>query len=175
MPAERPQLYDQDYRHFDTLIWQAPTWASAVFTFTMTTAGLLLTNLEKVSLALKLDPLPTLSVFLLAVFVVLMLLANALVRFRLHQGALPAPAIVVRRPWWQPRGHTSLLLVIFIESAVLLSFGLYCAGLPIQASNAAAIALLVVLFPILELWVLNTIELQRHQAQSSGATSQPTH
>lgn len=164
MPSENPQRYDQDYRHFDTLIWQAPTWASAVFTFTMTTAGLFLSNIEKVSDSLNLDPLPTLSVFLLAVFVVLILLANALTRFRLHQGALPAPCVKVYRPWWQLRGHTSLLLVIFIESAVLLSFGLYCAGLPLVLANSAGALLLLVVFPLVEHWVVKTIERQRSEA-----------
>lgn len=161
MTTEKSQLYDQDYRHFDVLIWQAPTWASAIFTFTMTTAGLLLANLKHFREELKLEPLQTLAVFLLAVFLVLSLLANALTRFRLHQGALPAPEVNVPRPVWQLRGHTSLQLIIHIEASVVLSFGLYCAGAPLQAANLVAAIFLLVGFPALEYWVLSSIKTLR--------------
>jgi cytochrome c biogenesis factor len=171
MSSDTPQIYDQDYRHFDLLIWQAPTWASAIFTFTMTTAGLLLANSKHVEGALKLDPLPTLAVFLLAVFVVLVLLANALVRFRLHQGSKLAPATKVDRPDWQPRGHTSLQLIIFVEASVLLVFGLYCAGLPLWLSNSLGVALLAVGFPVVERWVLRTIVVQRSRLTANISPS----
>jgi hypothetical protein len=161
------EIYNQDYRHFDTLIWQTPTWASAIFTFTVTAAGMLVTNLDKVDKVLKLDPLNTLVLFLFAVFVVLLLLNNALVRFRLHQGALPAPKAVVPRPRWQPRGHTSLQLIVFIESAVLLNLGLMVAGMEYLAANVLAGIYLIVGFFATERWVLRTIVSLQQRGQSN--------
>lgn len=160
MTTSNLQIYDQDYRHFDILIWQVPTWASAIFTFTMTTAGLVLANAKNIEASLGLDPLKTLTTFLLTVFIVLVLLANVLVRFRLHQGALPSPSSIPR-PFWQPRGHTSLQLIIFIEAAVLLTFAAHTAGVPHWISNAIGTLFLLGGFSVLELWVLRTIRLLR--------------
>lgn len=161
MTTVAPQIYDQDYRHFDVLIWQVPTWASAIFTFTTTTAGVVVANLDKIENGLNLDPLKTLSVFVLAVFGVLLLLSNVLIRFRIHQGCLPPPRATIPRPNWQLRGHTALQLIIAVEAAVLLAFGLYCAGAALWLSNSVALVLVFVGFPVLEAWYLGAIKLQR--------------
>lgn len=156
MPETISQRYDQDYRHFDTLIWQVPTWASAIFAFTLTAAGLIVANIAPIESRLSIDALRTLSVFLFVVFVILLLLANVLVRFRFHQGALSAPPSIYR-PSWQLPGHTSLLLIVFIEAAALLALALTTAGASLQVANCISAFFLLAGFYSLERWVRRVV------------------
>ncbi|NTV46557.1 MAG: hypothetical protein HGB11_08585 [Chlorobiales bacterium] len=121
-------LYDQDYRHFDVMIWQVPAWATALFALTAVASGNLLSNTNTLD-RLHLDVLKTVALFIGAIAVVLLLLANVLVRFRLHQGALiRPPETIIKTAPWQIRGGTALLAIIFIEAGLLVAFALALLG-----------------------------------------------
>ena len=124
-------IYTQDYRHFDSLIWQVPAWASALFSFSITGAVLVLANSARIeSLLPSIKASLSVSIFLLSVFVVQLLLLNVFLRFRLHQRVVFRPnARNVPRLWYMLSGQSSLLLVLFIEAAVTLCFALITANI----------------------------------------------
>jgi hypothetical protein len=145
---EPSQIYTQDYRHFDTLIWQIPTWSSAVFALTATAAGIGIANGDKISLALGFSSRYLLGVFVGTMALVLFLLLNVLIRFRLHHANIKltqGPQISV---YFLVRGHTALLLIVVLECAALFATTLlifymlwyWAVALPLFAS-----ALLVIL------------------------------
>lgn len=79
------EIYNQDYRHFDSLIWQVPAWGTAVFSLSMTAAALVIGNITTIEQSLPVSGLKSLSLFLFSIFFVLILLKNVYLKFRLHQ------------------------------------------------------------------------------------------
>lgn len=150
-----PEIYTQDYRHFDSLIWQVPAWASAIFSFSITGAVLVLANAVKIeSLLPSINASFSVSMFLLSVFVVLLLLLNVFLRFRLHQRVVFRPnRRNVPRLWYMPSGQSSLLLVLFIEAAVILCFALITAGIGLLTAIGVTVVFLLVGFGYVEISV----------------------
>jgi len=160
------QIYSQDYRHFDTLIWQVQAWASAIFALTISATSAIVPNISKIEQTLPIDALRALSIFLSVVFVVLMLLSNTLVRFRVHQGALgelPTPRLP--RPWWQLPGQTSLLLIVYLEATAILLFALITWGVSPSAATVVSLLFLGVAFTITERWTRGTYRTVRRNAR----------
>lgn len=124
------EVYIQDYRHFDNLIWQVPAWASAVFSFSMTASILALANRISIDKSLSIDVPNSVAVFLLSVFLVLILLTNVFLKFRLHQRSIYRPyRKQIPSCWFMISGQTSLLLALFLEASVVLCFSLILFGL----------------------------------------------
>jgi hypothetical protein len=118
---QKPQIYSQDYRHFDVLIWQVPSWASAVFALTIASAATILANGRSIVSAISLTAQSVAASFLLTMSLVMFLLANVLFRFRLHQAQIRLrPAPNVPKPRFIPGGHTSLQLIVTVEATALL-------------------------------------------------------
>lgn len=168
MATEIPEIYTQDYRHFDNLIWQVPAWATAVFSFSVTSAVIILANSSCIEKLLSIDPLRTLSVFLFSVFLVLVLLTNVFLKFRLHQKSVFRPhRRDVPSLWFMPSGQTSLLLILFVESSVILCFALVVAGFNLMLTKLLTAAFLLVGFAYVE-WsvrrLLATITANREPA-----------
>lgn len=116
-----PGIYTQDYRHFDTLVWQVPTWTSAIFALTATAAGFIVANANSITAASGLSARYLLGTFLSVMTFVLFLLSNVLFRFRLHHAQIvlsPEPNLPASR--FLPRGHTSLQLIAGLECGALL-------------------------------------------------------
>lgn len=123
MAPDSDQIYTQDYRHFDTLIWQVPTWSSAVFALTATAIGPIVSNAQPISAAAGFSARYLLGAFVGTMAFVLLLLSNVLFRFRLHQTQIiltPKPD-VPKPPWRIPGGHRSLQLIVTLECAALFA------------------------------------------------------
>jgi hypothetical protein len=151
------QIYSQEYRHFDTLIWQVQTWASGIFALTITASSVVIQDIEKIEKVLPINALRALAIFLTIVFAVLLLLSNVLVRFRIHQGALgelPTPRLP--RAWWQPPGQTSLLLIIFLVASAILSFALIVWGISPDTATILSLIFLFGGFFVTEQWTRRT-------------------
>ncbi|OQX90665.1 MAG: hypothetical protein B6D58_09765 [candidate division Zixibacteria bacterium 4484_95] len=147
-----PAIYTQDYRHFDSLIWQVPAWASAIFSFSITSAVLVLANSVKIeSLLPSINASLSVSIFLLSVFIVLLLLLNVFLRFRLHQRVVFRPnRRNVPHLWYMLSGQSSLLLVLFIEAAVILCFALITAGIGLMTTIGVTATFLILGFGYVE-------------------------
>lgn len=171
MVTEIPEIYTQDYRHFDNLIWQVPAWATAVFSFSVTSAVIILANANSIEKLFPIDPLRTLSIFLFSVFAVLMLLTNVFLKFRLHQKSVFRPhRRDVPSLWFMPSGQTSLLLILFVEASVILCFALVAAGISLMLTKVLTIVFLVVGFSYVE-WSVRklsaTIKANRESAKDA--------
>lgn len=143
-----PDIYTQDYRHFDNLIWQIPAWASAIFSFAITAAVLSLANSKLIEISLpNISVSHSVSVFLFTIFFVLLLFVNVFLRFRLHQRVAPRPN---RRNvpclWYMVSGQTSLLLVLFVETGAIFYFALITAGVSLILAKCIAAVSFVLAF-----------------------------
>lgn len=151
MVAEVSEIYTQDYRHFDNLIWQVPAWATAVFSFSVTSAVVVLANASSIEKLFPIDLLRSLSVFLFSVFAVILLLTNVFLKFRLHQKTVFRPhRREIPNLWFMPSGQTSLLFILFIEASTILCFGLVAAGFSLVLAKVLTVAFLVVGFSYVE-------------------------
>jgi hypothetical protein len=121
-PAPGECSYSEDYRHFDNLIWQVPSWASATFALTATAASVAVVNGAEFLAVTGFQIKPFLGTFLLIVAIILTLLSNVLFRFRIHQATIRIrPSGFVRHYRLLPSGHTSIQSVMSIEAAALYS------------------------------------------------------
>lgn len=148
-----PDIYTQDYRHFDNLIWQVPAWASAIFGLAITASVLVLANGKAVEafLPTSLSATHTASIFLFSIFFVLILLTNVFLRFRLHQRVAPRPhRRDVPALWFMISGQTSLLLVLFVEAAIVFCFAFVLAGAKPSVAHTFTAALFVPTFIYVE-------------------------
>ena len=143
------EIYTQDYRHFDSLIWQVPAWASAIFSFSITGAILVLINDARIEdLFPSINASLSVSIFLFCIFVVLLLLTNVFLRFRLHQRVGCQPNI--RCLWYMLPGQSSLLLILFIEASVILCFALITAKVELLITIKVTVMFLVLGFGYVE-------------------------
>lgn len=144
--------YIQDYRHFDSLIWQVPAWASAIFSFSITASVLALANSERIDKALGVcSTAYGVGIFLISVFLVFFLFKSVFLRFRLHQRSIHRPKRNhIPSTWFLVPGQTALLLVLFIESSVTLSFALIAFGFDVAFSGTVIGIFLLVGFPYVE-------------------------
>jgi quercetin dioxygenase-like cupin family protein len=172
--AAGPDIYTQDYRHFDNLIWQVPAWASAIFSFAITASVLVLANGKSIEafLSLPISAPHSVSVFLFAIFFVLLLLINVFLRFRLHQRVAPRPnRRYVPALWYMVSGQTSLLLVLFVEAATIFCFALVTAGVPPIFADCVAAILFGTVFSYVE-WSVRklsaTLREDRERTRSAG-------
>lgn len=169
--------YTQDYRHFDNLIWQVPAWATAVFSFAMTSSVLGLANAASLERILCIDASTAVAFFLFVVFALLLQFMNVFLRFRLHQRAAFRPqGVDIPRLWFMVPGQTSLLLMLFLEASAILSLALITTGAPPVAAQAVAAAFLLGGFPFVETRVRrlsNTIKAARESAAREQASPDP--
>lgn len=169
-----PDIYTQDYRHFDNLIWQVPAWASAIFSVAITVAALVLANGKSIAAFLPaIDVSHSVSVFLFSILFVLLLLTNVFLRFRLHQRVVFRPN---RRNvpclWYMVSGQAALMLVLFVEIAVILCFALVTAGVDLLLAKSLAAVFLVLAYWYVE-WSVGklskTLKASRAPTQSAGS------
>jgi hypothetical protein len=170
-PTSVPDIYTQDYRHFDNLIWQVPAWASAIFSLAITASALGLANAKQIEAAFSLPVSAPRSIafFLFGVFFVLLFLTNVFLRFRLHQRVAPRPnRRHVPAPWYMGSGQTSLLLVLFTEAGLILCFALITLGLAPVFADAIVAALFVPAFLYVERSVRNLSAKLREDRERTG-------
>ena len=113
------EIFSQDYRHFDNLIWQVPVWATALSMFSMYASNAILQNECAVENYMGISGKTALGIFYIIVFVILLLLSRVLHRFRSHQAGLPPPKTNIKRPKIF-KGQFCLQLIIAIEYSFFL-------------------------------------------------------
>lgn len=143
--SQAPEFYSQDYRHFDTLIWQVPTWSSAIFALTAVATGALLSNATTVSNSFGVQAPAVLGYLLGTVALVLLLLWNVLLRFRMRQAGirLHPNTFIPPRSFSQPGGQECLQLIVAVETVVLLAALLLMSGVPARWAALTAMGLLL--------------------------------
>ena len=152
---KKTDLYSQDYRHFDTLIWQVPTWSSAIFALTAAATGATLSNASQIPNSLSASVSTILAFFLGTVTFVLLLLWNVLLRFRMRQIGitLPPETFIPPKLFPLPGGQVCLQLIVAVESVVLLAACLLAAGILGNYGVIIVVGLLLVLVAFGELAV----------------------
>ncbi|MEA2998728.1 MAG: hypothetical protein QOK17_561 [Sphingomonadales bacterium] len=131
--------YTEEYRHFDTLIWQAPAWASAIFALSLQALdGDLQAGLGRIS---GVSSAVAMAAFCSFMSLTLMCFAFVLWRFRRHQFMLKAyPGAA----WYRSAG-TYTQSLITAQSGVLLFLALLFLGIrPIVALPATALAVVII-------------------------------
>jgi hypothetical protein len=137
--------YSESYRHFDTLIWQTPTWSTAVFTGVLVSAF----QIHKDKIEIFTVTSATIALLLVAGGAIFLgSLAYTLFRFRVHQcyttDKLATPFSAAASTYLGRLGAQSLLQAsVCVQSAVLAGLTVYgvVAWLGQQLSNACAIAM----------------------------------
>ncbi|WP_281930008.1 hypothetical protein [Methylocystis iwaonis] len=127
------QKYNEEYRHFDNLIWQLPNWSTA--TFALSVAGI--SYIYQSENPLGLSKILYLSKELMAATLlvltssILLVYSHALFRFRFHQSRLKA----YRQTSWWMSASTWLNILITAEAAflVLLTLGILRVNILIAA------------------------------------------
>ncbi|HCF24921.1 MULTISPECIES: hypothetical protein [unclassified Novosphingobium] len=123
----RAASYPEEYRHFDTLVWQVPAWSTAIFAV----SGGLVVEAAKGTSG---DPLQQGAAGMLClVALCLLVFAVVLSRFRTHQRALKAYS---RTPVWKS-AQSWTQAMIAVQYSILLGVGLNLLGV---AKLSAALA-----------------------------------
>ena len=116
---KRQASYPEEYRHFDTLVWQVPAWSTAIFAI----SGGLVVEAAKGKSG---DPLQQGAVGMLClVAFCLFVFALVLSRFRTHQRSLKAYS---RTPVWKSAQSWTQALIA-VQYSILLGVGLNLAGI----------------------------------------------
>jgi len=155
--------YTQDYRHFDTLIWQAPTWSSAIFALTIAASGSLARDWVGFGQAFNASPRVLLSCFFFIVAIVLSLLWIVLLRFRMRQKLLKIKPPIPKKFWVMPGGQSCLQFVITIEIITLIGCGLTSIK-QLGTYGIALLVLLVICLTIVSNFAISTTTLKPDNA-----------
>ena len=109
------ETYTEEYRHFDSLIWQMPGWSTAIFLGTAAVLGQ--ASNDNLTRLLPSFSVPSLTAgFLLVVFSFLLGLTQALYRFRRHQAPLKQ---YTWTNWWSS-ASTHLQLFVTAQAFLVL-------------------------------------------------------
>ncbi|MBT9596192.1 MAG: cupin domain-containing protein [Vitreoscilla sp.] len=126
LQATRKPIYDEAYRHFDSLIWQMPGWSTAIFLGTAAVLGQAsVQNLQSLLPAFTTSSLTT--GFLFVIFAFMLGLTQALYRFRVHQ----APLKSYSRTPLLASASTQLQLFVTAQAFVVLYLAISSAGTPL--------------------------------------------
>jgi len=136
--------YDEEYRHFDNLIWKLPGWSTAVFLGTAAVLGQI--NAGKIQLLIPSIGSNTLVIgFLAIMFMFLLGISHVLFRFRRHQIPLKKYSST---PWYCS-ASTYLQLFVTIQAFSVCFIVLTVIGIPaLQATLICALS--IISFSILQ-------------------------
>lgn len=133
----KAELYNEAYRHFDTLIWQVPAWSSALFAAVIAIIGAVFGIDSESAFFSEFIPQNILvSVLLLFFGLFTLALSYALYRFRWHQSNV--------KPWGgrliSPQFFLQLL--VSIEAGILLAGALIFLSIELTYPVSVIIALI---------------------------------
>ena len=174
MSASPPEIFPQDHRHLDNLIWQVPAWSTALFSLAVTAAVIALANHKGIGeIAKDLDIRLTVSLFLAIAFLILLLMAVAFMKFRLHQATVYRPnRVVLPKRWFFPSGHGCLLFILLIEVSAMLDFSMVMSRwVPPNAALIVSSIFLVGTFALFEhayKGIREEVEKTLHPPQAAG-------
>ena len=142
-------LYTEEYRHFDTLIWQAPAWASAIFAISLQTLD---EGFQNAIIALGLPLRSVTTVFWTLMSIALLCFSFVLWRFRVHQSRLKRH----RTPWYSSAASYTQILIT-AEAAALACLAQLTAGIGLT------VAIIVSLMTALAISSVYEVALRRPQ------------
>lgn len=140
---EKPsEMYTTEYRHFDTMIWQLPTWCTAIFAATAIGVNSIYSG--SITEATGLSKRAVATGFLVSMFLFILALSHALYHFRKHQAVFRR---FPRVPFWSS-AQTYLQMVVTLEAFTLLLLVLLINGLRPSSAlwGCMLIALLITLY-----------------------------
>lgn len=138
--TEQRPTYDEEYRHFDTLIWQMPAWSTAIFLGNAAVLGSISENdLKKLFPEFTFQSLT--AGFLIVVFIFLFGLTLALYRFRCHQ----APMKNYKRTKWWASASTHLQIYVTAQAFVVLYLALGALSFSPKISAIACAVLFIII------------------------------
>jgi mannose-6-phosphate isomerase-like protein (cupin superfamily) len=149
----RKPIYDEAYRHFDSLIWQMPGWSTAIFLGTAAVLGQTSSNDLK-SLLPAFTPSSLTTGFLFVIFAFMIGLTQALFRFRVHQ----APMKTYSRTPLLASASTQLQLFVTAQAFVVLYLAVSSAGTPLWVAFGGCLVGYVALACYRE-WALRNLPL----------------
>jgi hypothetical protein len=156
------------------LIWQVPAWSTALFSLAITAAVVALANSRTIGEVMtEIDIRRTVSLFLAATALVILLLAVAFMKFRMHQAAVFRPnRLALPRRWFLPSGQACLLFILLLEASLMLDFSMVLSRIasPLTAL-ALSVASLIGTFALYEYSfrrIRAEIERTLHPAQASA-------
>ena len=86
LPMSWPATYSEDYRHFDALIWQIPSWSTAVFAAVLSALAIINSNDAHSLIALfRIKPADFSKMLLLGSLLFFAAMYYTLYRWRVHQ------------------------------------------------------------------------------------------
>jgi hypothetical protein len=133
--------HDKDYRHFDSIIWQLPAWASAIYAFTVVGCSQIISNDQNLQRIFGISSRELLVLFLNMVSVLYLLLYYVLYRFRMNQARVKPPIQAGGKLFGCISGQVALQLIIAIEGS-----SLFCVVLLLYCGKYLYCILLAVVF-----------------------------
>ncbi len=122
MNNEYMSEYSEDYKHFDNLIWQVPTWCTAIFTGTIVGLNEILNKYNKETWGIDQNILIFLILF--CGFIFLLSFSYALYRYRVHQLYTKKPKLPELAST-KYGAQTVLQFSISLQSAVLIGLSVH--------------------------------------------------
>ena len=134
--------FNDDFKHFDNLIWKLPSWSTAIFVLSIT--GLtFITKLDLKSLHLELTQDEFTFLFLCLFFQ--MTIFNALVRFRHHQVCSWSKEDLVFIKWFYS-GQFWLQMAVILQSATLFFLAFTVIGIQNVILYTISLIILMLLY-----------------------------
>lgn len=134
------KIYTEEYRHFDSLIWQMPGWSTAILLGTAAVLGQ--ASYDNLAKLLPSFSVPSLIAgFLLVVFSFLLGLTQALYRFRRHQAPLKQ---YTWTNWWSS-ASTHLQIYVTAQAFLVLYVALGVMYLPLNWALVSSVSCFLVL------------------------------
>ncbi|MBO6573027.1 hypothetical protein GYB29_10590 [bacterium] len=160
----KQELYNEAYRHFDTLIWQVPAWSSALFAAVIAIIGAVFgIDSESVFFSEFIPQNVLVSILLLFFGLFTLALSYALYRFRWHQSNV--------KPWGgrliSPQFFLQLL--VSIEAAILLVGALVFLSIELTYPVSVIIALIAGISTYYEAKLLTKTKADSHTGLSESS------
>lgn len=131
------EKYTDEYRHFDTLIWQTPAWCTAIFLVTI--IGLnSITEKNAVVVNTVLNSKELSIAFVSIMFLLLLVLTHVLYRFRVHQSGLKKH----QTPFWAS-ASTYMQTLVTAQAMSLLAMLLLLCDTPLKWAISVPLILLI--------------------------------
>lgn len=120
MESKNP--YNEEYRHFDVLIWQVPAWATAIFAAIVAIAGSFLGQKpDEFILKDRISQIDFTAAMFLFFGIFMFILSYALYRFRWHQTE-------IKKSTWPRAKHNVVSPQLLLQIVVMLEAGILVIG-----------------------------------------------
>ena len=161
METRDQDRHSDNYRHFDSLIWQLPTWSTALFALAIAAAATALSYNSKdgpgLANGLQLDIVRSTGLVFALTSLIMFLLTMIFTKLRINQNAWNLKVNNIHdenhlpRRWYLLSGQKCLLALLALETGCLMSFSLVLGGyLPVCALPTSLGLIVLVLYLFFE-------------------------